>query len=203
MGKSSKKGRKPPQQKPVFAVSSTLLLKKDKEVQKKIKELKLNSKSVAGSIKTGNGSLTERTKAIYASHFKNVEHFCCLIERYDSCIIFMETPPNHAIPIKAEVLVLYLCFKFWDETKDLLDLSNEPLKDGKGKAIKCVGQRKHPDNANQLHSAMNAIHAARGCEGHYREECLDCCALPDSIKFQGCEAHFGQPCLRGVGDPSK
>jgi hypothetical protein len=168
------------------------------EIQKRIKELKLNSKSVAGSIKTGNHPLTERTKAIYASHFKNVERFYCLIERYDYCIIFMETPPKHAIPIEAEVLVLYLRFKFWDENKDLLDLSNQPLKDGKGKAIKCVGQWKDPDNVNQLHSAMNEIHAARCCKGHYREECLDCCALPDSIKFQGCEAHIGQPCLRRV-----
>jgi hypothetical protein len=166
MGKSSKKGRKPPLHKPVFAVSSTLLRKKDKEVQKKIKEFKLNSKSVARSMKTGNHPRMEMTKAIYASHFKNVERFYCLIERYDSCIIFMETPSKHAILIKAEVIVLHLGLKFWDETKDLMDLSNKLLKDGKGKAIKCVGQWKAPDNSNQLHSAMNTIHAARGWEGH-------------------------------------
>jgi hypothetical protein len=146
MGKSSKKGRKPPEQKPVFAVPPTLLHKKDKEVQKNNKKLKWNSKSVAGSIKTGNCPLATRTKAIYASHFKNVERFCCLIERYDSCIIFMDKPPKHAIPIEAEVYVVFLCFKFWDETKDLLDLSNEPMKDGKGKAMKCVVQWKDLDN---------------------------------------------------------
>jgi hypothetical protein len=144
-GKSSKKERKPPPHNPVFAVSSTLLRKKDKEVQTKMKELKLNLKSVSRPIKSGNCPLTERTKAVYPSHFKNVEHFCCLIEMYYSCIISMETPPKHAIPIKAEVLVLYLRLKFWDETKDLLDSSNETLKDGKGKAIKCVGLTIFPD----------------------------------------------------------
>jgi hypothetical protein len=63
---------------------------------------------------------------IYASHSKNVECFCCLISRYDSCIIFMDKPPKHCILIKAKVLILYLCFEFWDETKDLFDLSNGP-----------------------------------------------------------------------------
>jgi hypothetical protein len=203
MGKASKKGRRPPQHKPVFYVPSTLLRKKGEEVHAKINALKLNSKSLGGSIKTGNRPLSDRTKEIYASHFKNVERFCCFIAKYDSCIIFMEKPPKYIIPVEAEVLVLYLRFKFWDETKDLLDLSNEPVKDGNGRTINCVGQWKDPDNANQLHSAMNAIHAARNCEGPYREECLDCCALPDSIKFHGCEAHIGQPCLRRVGDPSK
>jgi hypothetical protein len=69
----------------------------------------------------------------------------------------MDQAPKHAIPIKAEVLVLYLSFKFWDETKELLDLSNESTQDGKGKAIKCMGQQwwKDPDDhANQLHSTM-------------------------------------------------
>jgi hypothetical protein len=113
----------------------------------------------------------------------------------------MDKPPKHAIPIEAKVLVLYLRFQFCDETQDLLDLSNEPIKDGRGKAIKCVGQWKDPDHANQLvHSATKAIHAARDCEGHYREECLDCCALPNSIKCLGCEAHIGQPCLRHVSE---
>ena len=116
----------------------------------------------------------------------------------------MDKPRKHTIQIEAEVLVLYLRFKFWDETKDLLELSNEPIKDGKGKAMKCVGQWKDPDNANQLHSAMNAIHVAHDCEGHYREDCLDCCGLQNSdFYFKGCEAHIGQPCLRRVGDPSK
>jgi hypothetical protein len=72
MGKSSTKGRKPPPHKPVFAVSSTLLRKKDKEIQKRIKELKVNLKSVAGSIKTGNRPLTKRTKAIYAHLKRNL-----------------------------------------------------------------------------------------------------------------------------------
>jgi hypothetical protein len=37
---------------------------------KEIKESKLNSKSLGGSIKSGNCPLTIRTKEIYASHFK-------------------------------------------------------------------------------------------------------------------------------------
>jgi hypothetical protein len=48
MGKALKKGCKPPQQKPVCHVPSTILRSKGKEVQKKLKELKLNSKYLGG-----------------------------------------------------------------------------------------------------------------------------------------------------------
>jgi hypothetical protein len=197
-------GRKlPPPPQIAFSVPQRLLGKKKREIAKCIKKLKLNTDSVFSGEKTGNMPLRPKSLQCYHNHYTNVEKFCCLLGKYDSCIILGETAPKSCIPIDTEVLVLYLRYKFWKKGAPLTDLNGKPVKNGLGTLIKCLGQWKDPDNGNQMHSAIRALHNVRKCNGPYQEKCAACCKLPNKTKFQGCDEHSGCPRLRRCGDSTQ
>lgn len=76
-------------------------------------------------------------------------------------------------------------------------LSQQPIKDVFGNIILCEGSWKDPKNAEQLISAVGALHAAKGHRETFYDSCEDC------IKAEniGCRFHRGSPLLWRKGNP--
>jgi hypothetical protein len=173
------------------------------EVKKAIIRYKLGP--LDEKTKFGNLPLSTKSKQCYSGHYTGLLRFGSMVEgiEYGLLIILMDEAPKVSMSMQAKLCIWYLRFKFGDKGMPLLDNNGEPVKTRNSKPIKCVGQWKDPENANQLHSAIAAIHGVRGQHGPYHDACTDCMVLADYKKFKGCPVHPFQLALIHLGDPSK
>jgi len=165
--------------------------------------LVFRAKANAGA-RTGGRVLHQGTIAAYEFHLKNVEKFCWLIGDYDSSIILNARCPAFSPSMRVETIVLYLRFKFQQETQVLKDLSGNVVKDVDGDVIMCTGTWNDPGNAEHFRAAINSLHEAQGVEnrGLYLEVCTECQGLSDNDRHKGCKNHAGQSLFSRKGNPT-
>ncbi len=89
--------------------------------------------------------------------------------------MLLEKPPQPFCPsMDVKTIGLFIRFKRLPEGTPLLDDDENPVLNVLGNEIHCQGGWNDPLNADQLMSAVRAVHISRGQVGAYMDTCDNC-----------------------------
>ena len=186
---------------PLDMVSAGLL-----EVRKKATELGLDldpAKRVAIVGKQKDGTIgTDKAVDIsivrYQAVWKPLLSFCILIKDYESAIILdREQCPADPTPVSLDTAIH--CLRFFALEKGTVLLhhrTGQPVKDGSGQTIACLGSWKSKNSVDLFRTALTKLHNHYPTtQGDYVEACPNCNALGiDATKERrGCHRHLDAP----------
>jgi hypothetical protein len=161
----------------------------------------------------GNRPLTPQGIDLYVGLLRQQWRFCAWIKDYESMLILVT--PHGAVgeeqqqarpAMKPSTIDLMLRFK--RETKDtpLENTAGIPVLDIFGKPVHCDGAWNNPQKADQLCSAISAVHDAWELHSNtqgFKEACEGCRSLPLQDRNRGCHVCVGStgPRPYRVGNP--
>jgi hypothetical protein len=130
-----------------------------------------------------------------------LRYFFTFIGDYQSLLMLDDKHSTFCPSMDPVSIAGFIRFKRGVAGTVLLDAHGKPWKDVFGKVIKCQGGWKDPRNADQLMSAVTAVHEARNQRGPYFGTCEECMHMPADKQHHGCRFHKGSPLLWRKGNP--
>jgi hypothetical protein len=170
--------------------------------------------------KLGNRFLTGNSRKAYNKHFDGFNHFLAMKGDHSSMLMLLEKPPTNFCPsVWVKMLEMYLRWKRGKSLKEILKDGGErtPLQDNDGidqldvfgDPIYIAGGWNTKGNCDQLMSALQVVHSARGQRGPYSDPCVDCLRLKaaareanpvGNVRSEPCQFHDA-PVIWRKGNP--
>ena len=140
---------------------------------------------------------SESSTRVNNGHYNGLRIFFKEIGDYDSLLMLLKNPPLGNCPsMNCKSIVLYLRYKTEKKGTEIYYGGNVARK-----TIIATGGWHANVNLTAFHTAVTAVHQARGQTGTYQEPCPACIKNDETGDRNGCQMNRGNPRLVVSGDP--